>query len=276
LSELRNRADVIVFWSVDPEAQYPRFASRVAPEPAGMFLTGARRVIAVDVGTAVGPRNATERVAFAAEEEGAALALTRAAVVGNAVAASPLATRAAALAKSLTAGKYVALVVDGEASPEIEALHALAEGLNGPTRCAMAVLRAGGNRSGADTTLTGQTGYPMAVDFARGVPRYVPYDGADRQLARGAVDVALIVGSVAGIPPGVAFGGTQCIVIGPRASASPFPTAVAIDTGVAGIHDSGVAVRMDDMPLPLRASLADAAPRGLTVVQQLLAKVANQ
>jgi formylmethanofuran dehydrogenase subunit B len=262
---------VIVFWGVDPAERYPRFQSRIAPEPAGMFLTGPRRVIAVDVGKAVGPANATERVAFTAEEEATALALLRAAIVGHPVTSSPLATRAAGLATSLLAGKYVALVVDGETAPEQEALLALAEALNGPTRCAITVLRAGGNRIGAEAVLTWQTGYPMAIDFARGVPRYVPLDGADRRLARGAIDVALIVGSAAGLQ----FGGTQCIVIGPRASESPFPVAVAIDTGIAGIHDAGAAVRTDDMPLPLRAPLPGAAPSASAMVRALLARVAR-
>jgi formylmethanofuran dehydrogenase subunit B len=277
-SELRNRADVIVFWGVDPRARYPRFESRIAPAPAGMFLTGARRVIAVDVGGATGPADATERVKFSAAEEAAALALTRAAVVGNAVAPSPLATRAAALATSLTSAKYLALVVDGEASLNQEALLALSESLNGPTRCAITVLRAGGNRTGADTVLTWQTGYPMAVDFARGVPRYVPLDGAEQQLARGVIDVALIVGSAAGIPDAVWAGlrKTTCIVIGPRASESPFPTAVALDTGIAGIHDGGVGARADDIPVPLRAPLPNTAPSASAMVRALLAKVATR
>src|SRR5271156_2333663 len=48
-SELRDRADVIVFWGVDPATRYPRFQSRIAPGPTGMFLTGPRRGIAVDI-----------------------------------------------------------------------------------------------------------------------------------------------------------------------------------------------------------------------------------
>jgi formylmethanofuran dehydrogenase subunit B len=274
-SELRNRADVIVFWGVDPATRYPRFQSRIAPGPAGMLLTGARRVIAVDVGGAKGPADASERLAFSAEEEAAALALLRAAVVGNAVtSSSSLALRAATLAKSLSAAKYLAIIVDGETAADQEGLLALSEALNGPTRSAIVMLRGGGNRAGADAVLTWQTGYPMAVDFARGVPRYVPHDGAEARLARGVVDVALVVGSMAALPPAVreGLGRVTCIVIGPRASASGCQ--VTIDTGVAGIHDGGAAVRADDMPLPLRAPLPDTAPSAAALVRALLAKVA--
>jgi formylmethanofuran dehydrogenase subunit B len=45
------------------------------------------------------------------------------------------------------------------------------------------------------------------------------------------------------------------VVVGPRATEAPFPARVAIDTGIAGIHEGGTAYRMDDVPLPLRPPL---------------------
>jgi hypothetical protein len=45
-------------------------------------------------------------------------------------------------------------------------------------------------------------------------------------------------------------------VIGPKASESVLRRGVAsIDTGIAGIHEAGTALRMDDVPLPPRAPL---------------------
>ena len=44
------------------------------------------------------------------------------------------------------------------------------------------------------------------------------------------------------------------VLIGPGASAVA-GARVAIDTGVAGIHESGTGYRMDDVPLPLTAVL---------------------
>jgi formylmethanofuran dehydrogenase subunit B len=57
-----------------------------------------------------------------------------------------------------------------------------------------------------------------------------------------------------GSPPN-SFSGASVITIGPRASQASFPTRVAIDTGVAGIHESGIAYRMDEVALPLRPPL---------------------
>jgi formylmethanofuran dehydrogenase subunit B len=97
----------------------------------------------------------------------------------------------------------------------------------------------------------------MAVDFSRGAPRYVPEDAALPRLTRGAFDVALIVGSSTALPAAIisALKDVRAIVIGPRASESAMNASIRIDTGVAGIHESGIAFRTDDLPLPLRALL---------------------
>src|SRR5581483_971406 len=110
--------------------------------------------------------------------------------------------------------------------------------------------------SGADAALTSQTGYPLAVDFGRGYPRYRPYDGtAGARLARGEVDAAIVIGAAALVPPDLIamMARLPAIAFGPRASESPLAQrGIVIDTGVAGIHEAGTALRMDDVPLPLR------------------------
>jgi hypothetical protein len=59
------------------------------------------------------------------------------------------------------------------------------------------------------------------------------------------------------------------VAIGPRVSVSPFASGpVAIDTGVAGIHEAGLALRMDDVPVPVRAPLA--GPRSTKAIAAAL------
>jgi formylmethanofuran dehydrogenase subunit B len=53
-----------------------------------------------------------------------------------------------------------------------------------------------------------------------------------------------------------ALGNVPTVVIGPRASQSVYSPAVAIDTGIAGIHEGGTGYRMDEVPLSLRPPLA--------------------
>jgi formylmethanofuran dehydrogenase subunit B len=161
--------------------------------------------------------------------------------------------------------------MDGEAPADAD-LVSLTQRLNGTRRAALSTLRGGGNRSGADACLTSQTGYPMAVDFSRGFPRYRPFDGtAAARLAHGEVDALLVVGAAASLPADViaAIAGAPHAVIGPRASEGPLASGVAaIDTGVAGIHEAGTVLRMDDVPLPVATHL-DGPPDTRSVLRSL-------
>ena len=67
-----------------------------------------------------------------------------------------------------------------------------------------------------------------------------------------------MLGAPASVPAAVAsaLATVPCVVLGPGASVSPFRARVAIDTGVAGIHEGGIAMRMDEVPLPLRPSVS--------------------
>jgi formylmethanofuran dehydrogenase subunit B len=265
LGELRQRADLVVFWAVDPGARYPRYSARYAVDPLGLAAPlgrKSRRVIAVDVGDARGPADADGRVAIPPDAEVDALGAMRAAVQGRAVGTETPFGPAIALVHEMTRARYVAVVADAEPGPvpadpdRAEALIALAQALNGPTRCALSTLRGGGNRSGADAVLTWQTGFPFAVDFGPGYPTYRPHAGAAERLGGGEADAALVIGAPATLPDAVARGlaGVATVAIGPRASAAGWNPVVAVDTGVAGIHEGGTAFRMDDVPLPLRPS----------------------
>ena len=258
LGEIRNRADVVVFWGVDPAQRYPRFWTRYAPEPAGVHIAGRqdRTVIAVDVGSARGPETADQRLAVMPEREVATLTELTASIATNHDDRGVL--------EAILRGKYVAIVADAERDDQdpadggrAAALISLAQALNGPTRCALISLRGGGNRSGAESCLTAQTGYPAAVDFSAGYPRYRPHDSAVGRLSRGAVDVALVVGAVGLVPARVMdrLAGVTTILIGPRATESGLTAAAAVDTGVIGIHEAGTALRMDDVALPLVAAV---------------------
>lgn len=284
LGEIRNRADVIVFWGVDPGLRYPRYSTRYAPDPAGLHVPDGRRsrtVIAVDVGDACGPADADRRVSIDADDEVATLTAVRAIVEARDRPIPDSALPVASLATALLAARYAVVVADAEAGAALNsaragALIALAQALNGPTRGALSTLRAGGNRSGADAVMTSQTGFPAAVDFSRGYPRYRPLDGAaaDR-LARGELDAVVILGAAARIPAQLRemLARLPSVAIGPRASESAFAAGRSvIDTGVAGIHDEGTAMRMDDVPLPLRQVIGgptDAASTARALVERL-------
>jgi formylmethanofuran dehydrogenase subunit B len=166
----------------------------------------------------------------------------------------------------LLAARYLAIVYDAEPDDRasrtparFHALASLAQSLNQRTRCAGIALRAGGNRPGADSVLVAQTGYPFAVDFARGHPRYDPHSASALALLRRAdADVVLIVGDPSLVPRDIAqaLADVRCVLIGPGASGSPLGASrVVIDTGIDGVHVGGTALRADDVPVPLRMSV---------------------
>jgi formylmethanofuran dehydrogenase subunit B len=252
LGEIRRRADLIVYWGVDPAERYPRYRER--------YTRAEAAIVAVDIGRMRGPPDASERIGVPAEREAAALGVMRAAVLGRKLPDLPSAVAAAAaLAERMMRGRYVSIVHDAEAEGEVdpqraEGLIGLAHALNVPTRCALTTLRGGGNRSGADSAMTWQTGYPFAVDFSLGIPRYRPDEPA-AGVAAAAASV-LVAGDVTAVPSSIASALTgRLAIIGPRASEGA-KAEVAIDTGMAGIHEGGTAYRLDDVPLPLTPLLS--------------------
>src|SRR5688500_7438920 len=84
LGELKNRADVIVFWGVEPADRYPRFRTRYAPDAEGLYVgnRSGRTLIAVDVGSARGPEDADLRLTVMPDREVATLTELTGALIG--------------------------------------------------------------------------------------------------------------------------------------------------------------------------------------------------
>jgi formylmethanofuran dehydrogenase subunit B len=265
LGELRNRADVLLFWGMDPGPRYPRFMARYV-DPAGTHVPEGRRgriLIGVGVGSDSAPKGVDLTLTLDPSEEITMLSLMRASLQGYVrEQRSPGLTQAIAIAERLAKARYAVLVHDAEPGDEprnplrVEALIALTQALNGPTRAALISLRAGGNRVGVETVLTWQTGYPFSVDYSRGHPHYQPAERGAEHLGSDKFRAALVVGSPAldGSLSGT-LGRMSTVAIGPRASQAAFAPRVIIDTGVAGIHEAGTAYRTDEVPLQLRPPL---------------------
>jgi formylmethanofuran dehydrogenase subunit B len=74
-----------------------------------------------------------------------------------------------------------------------------------------------------------------------------------------------VAGSAAALEDaGLGLDRVPCVVIGPGAS-SVTGARVAIDTGIAGIHEPGTGYRMDEVPLPLSPVLESPRPAAGTL-----------
>jgi formylmethanofuran dehydrogenase subunit B len=157
----------------------------------------------------------------------------------------------------------------------VEAVFSLVVDLNAHTRFYAKPMGAPGNVGGADNVVTWSTGYPFAVNFARGYPRFGPGEfGAQDVLARGETDLALVIArDPMGLFPSAAARAHLARI--PYITVGPVPTdaPLCFVTATPGIHASGTVYRMDDVALPLRGVLPCTLPSEETVLGHLLAAI---
>lgn len=125
------------------------------------------------------------------------------------------------------------------------------------------------------SVLTWQTGYPFAVNLALGYPRYNPGEfSAPDMLARREVDACLLIGSetIAEFPETAlkALEKIPVIALESPAIQTAVPAAVRFTTAVYGVHRSGTAYRMDEVPIPLRVLLPSVYPSDAGVLGAIL------
>jgi formylmethanofuran dehydrogenase subunit B len=278
LGEVKNRADLVIFWGSNPVESHPRHLERYSLEPRGRWVSEGRagRVLVV---ADVKPTATTEQAdLFLPVEPGKdfeVLTTLRCLVRGAPVEASssigaPL-HLLQELAERMKTCRYgivffgLGLSMTGQGHHNVEALLLLVRDLNAHTRFCARRMRVPGDVTGADTVLLWQTGYPFSVNLARGYPRYNPGEfTAQAMLEREEVDACLLVGSegVARFSPRAVANLSRIptIVLDyPTVESLVVPT-VRFTTAVYGVHRRGTAYRMDGVPIPLRAVLSSEYP----------------
>jgi formylmethanofuran dehydrogenase subunit B len=161
----------------------------------------------------------------------------------------------------------------------VDAAISLARDLNTRTKFAIMPMRGHFNVSGADTVFTWQTGYPYAVDFTLGYPRYNPGEtSAVDVLLRRETDAALVVASdpVANFPKKAAehLVRNPLIVIDPHMNATSQMADIAFPSAFVGIEAEGTAYRMDQVPLPLKQIVPP--PEGILTDEEILTRLLSE
>ncbi len=285
LGEVKNRADLVVYWGSNPALSHPRHLERYSLDPAGRFVPGGRKdrtLVVVDVEPTATSALADLFVQIAPGRDFEVLWTLRSLIRGQAPAgASPTGVPPATLAllaermKSCRYGVVffgLGLSQTGLGHRNVEALLRLVTDLNAFTRFCVRRMRVQGDVTGADTVLAWQTGYPFSVNMGRGYPRYNPGEfSALEMLERGEADACLLLGSegVSAFSPR-AVAALQTIptiaLDHPTVVSVPTPT-VRFTTAVHGIHLGGTAYRMDGVPIPLRAVLSARYPSDADVLK---------
>jgi len=161
----------------------------------------------------------------------------------------------------------------------IDAALSLTRDMNQFTKFLIMPMRGHYNVTGANIVSTWQTGYPYAVDFSHGYPRYNPGETSVTDiLSRGETDAALIVASdpVAHFPKGAVENLVKnpLIVIDPETTATSLMADVVFPSAIAGIEVEGTAYRMDMVPLPLKKVVKP--PKGVFSDQQILQRILRE
>jgi len=161
----------------------------------------------------------------------------------------------------------------------IEAGISLVRDLNQFTKFTIMPMRGHYNVTGANIVSTWQTGYPFAVDFSHGYPRYNPGETSVVDvLSRDESDAALIVASdpVANFPKGASQNliKNPLIVVDTGISATSMFADVVLPSAVSGIEVEGTAYRMDRVPLPLKKVVQP--PKAVYSDEQLLKRILRE
>lgn len=158
----------------------------------------------------------------------------------------------------------------------IDAALSLIRDLNTRTKFVIMPMRGHFNVTGANTVSTWQTGYPYAVDFSLGYPRYNPGETSVTDvLLRRESDAAIIIASdpVANFPRKVAkhLIENPLIVIDSHMNATSQMADIVIPSAFVGIEASGTAYRMDHVPLPLKKVVEP--PAGILSDEEILKRI---
>jgi len=269
LGEVKNRSDVIIFWGANPVESHPRHFERYSADATGMFTPDGRQgrtVVVIDTRPTATSEQADIFLQIGKESDFELITALRQVVAGDKIhapAAGLAVTQIEELAQLMMSCNYGAvffglgLARTGIGHANVEVLLRLVAEVNAHARFTARRLRLPGDVAGADSVLCWLTGYPFAVNFARGYPRYNPGEyTANEVLERGETDCCVLVGgeSIGEFSPAARAHLDQIPVIlldYPHAT-PPFAPAVHIVTAVYGVHAAGTAYRMDEIPVPLR------------------------
>ncbi len=198
LGEVKNRADLVIFWGGDPASSHPRHRERYSVDPTGRFVTGPRIIVVVGdkPDTTAAHTDCFFRVN--ARDDVSAFSVLRLLVQEKAV-ADPF--RLEELAKLCRAARYGALFFqsraarDDRSGADWEGAAKVVRDLNESTRFVLLGLGKPGNLTGAEAALTWQSGYLQGVDHRLGFP--IPLDdlaNLDDLLIARETDAVVVIG----------------------------------------------------------------------------------
>jgi formylmethanofuran dehydrogenase subunit B len=280
LGEVKNRADLVIYWGGNPAASHPRHFTRYTVTPKGMFIPNGKKdrtVVLVDVRKTPSAPVANIFIQLRPGKDFEVLWALRALVKGKKIDASIEEETGVSLAtledlvdrmKNCRYGVLffgMGLTMTRGRHFNSGALMALATDLNEFTHFVAKPVRGHGNVTGADNVVSWQTGYPFGVNFNRGFPRFNPgeFTTVDT-LSRRDADAAMFIASdPASNFPKAAIEHMKTIPVislDTKQTETSKLAHVAFATSTYGINTGGTVYRMDDVPITMRPAFDSPYP----------------
>jgi formylmethanofuran dehydrogenase subunit B len=296
LGEVKNRADLIIYWGGNPAECHPRHFTKYTIMQKGKYVPLGRKgrtMVLVDIRETLSVKAADIFLQVRPSKDFEAITALRAIVKGQRVdpqlieetglkleQLEDLADRMKrckfgviffGMGLSMTRGKHM----------NSASVLTLAAEMNAFTKFVAMPMRGHGNVAGSDMVLRWTTGYPFGINLCRGFPRFNPgeFSTVD-MLVRGDIDAAFVLGADPGATmpqPGIdTLARVPTIVLDPKVTHTSRLARVHITTAPTGISSPGTVYRMDEVPLPLRPALKSPYPSDEEIVRRIAQAVVRK
>ncbi len=293
LGEIKNRADLVIYWGGNPAESHPRHFTRYAVTPKGMFIPNGKKdrtVVLIDVRKTPSTPVADIFVQVKPGKDFELLWALRALVKGKKISkdieeqtgvSRELLDDLVQRMKNCQFGVLfmgMGLTMTRGRHFNSGAVYSLAADLNEFTHFVAKPVRGHGNVTGADNVVAWQTGYPFGVNFNRGYPRFNPGEFTTSDvLARGEADAAMIVAS----DPASNFSkkaiahleNIPVISMDVKETHTTRLSRVRFAVATYGINTGGTVYRMDDVPISLRPAFDSPFPTDQEVLEGICQRV---
>lgn len=296
LGEVKNRADLIIYWGGNPAECHPRHFTKYTIMQKGKYVPNGRKdrtMVLVDIRETPSAKAADIFLQVRPTKDFEVITLLRAMIKDQPVDEAAVAETGLTLEQmrdlvhrmktckfgvmffgmglSMTRGKHM----------NSAALLTLAAELNTFTKFVSMPMRGHGNVTGGDVILRYTTGYPFGISLTRGYPRFNPGEFSTIDLLiRGDCDAALILGADPGAtmpqPAIDHLARIPTVVLDPKVTHTSRLARVHITTAATGISAAGTVYRMDEIPLPLRPPLKGPYPTDEEVLRRIREAVAKK
>ncbi|PIN67804.1 MAG: formylmethanofuran dehydrogenase subunit B [Candidatus Altarchaeum sp. CG12_big_fil_rev_8_21_14_0_65_33_22] len=291
LGEVKNRADMVIFWGCNPIEAHPRHFNRYSGTAAGMWSDRNKRyIVTIDVRETHTAKKSDKFIKISPGKDYELISIIRAAIKGQKIPDNVEEMMGVNkddienLINKMKGAKY-GVVFYGMGMTQsfgkelnTDGAISLVKELNEWTKFSINPMLGHYNVAGAVHVWGWQSGYPFSINFSLQYPRYNPGEfSATQILARKECDAALIIATdpVAHLPNEAArhLAEIPVITIDPKFSLTALISDVVIPCATAGIEAEGTAYRMDGIPLRLKRVVRSEFLSDREILERLIEKI---